>query len=360
MTAENQNNLAQINEELENYFRNTIIPQLYVDANLILRKFTPPAMKQFSLSMNDIGKFMGDIHDNFRYPSIIENIETAISSGEILEKEIQTTDCRWYQMNIIPYLIAKENRTNGVIITFVDITMRIKDLKEQEKLISDHETLLDTISHDIKTPLASLILAIELFKEASPEKPGEFQMLLGIVEKSILKMKNIIHELTDTRQLEHKYKAEEELLNFEHILEDVRLTMNDLIRQSGARIKSEINISQITFNRRKLRSVIYNLVNNGIKFKSPDRKPEIFIRTERDGDFIVLSIKDNGIGIDEDKLTQIFSKYFRIENKIEGSGIGLYLINEFVKNSGCKTEVDSQKGYGSTFKVFLKVQDAPE
>jgi two-component system phosphate regulon sensor histidine kinase PhoR len=127
--------------------------------------------------------------------------------------------------------------------------------------------------------------------------------------------------------------------------------------QSDARIRTEINISQITFSRRKLRSIIYNLVSNGIKFKSPDRKPEIFIRTEREGDFIVLSIKDNGIGIDEDKRDKIFSKYFRIENDIEGSGIGLYLINEIVKNSGGRIEVDSQKGYGSTFKVFLKAND---
>jgi two-component system phosphate regulon sensor histidine kinase PhoR len=150
------------------------------------------------------------------------------------------------------------------------------------------------------------------------------RVLLKIVENSILKMKNIIHELTDTRKLEYKYKAEEELLNIEHILEDVRLTMNDIIIESGAKIKSEINISQITFNRRKLRSVIYNLVNNGIKFKSPDRKPEIFIKTESDGNHIILSITDNGIGIEENMRDKIFSKYFRVENEIEGSGIGLY------------------------------------
>ena len=351
-------NLVEINDELENYFRNTIIPQLYIDANLILRKFTPPAMKQFSLSKGDIGKAIGDIKDNFRYPSIIENIEMVISSNEILEKEIQTTDLRWYQMNIIPYLEIKQNKTNGVIITFVEITMRIKDLKEQEKLISDHETLLDTISHDIKTPLTSLVLAIDLFKNVSPENPADFQVLLKIVENSILKMKNIIHELTDTRKQEYKYKAEEELLNIEHILEDVRLTMNDIIIESGAKIKSEINVSQITFNRRKLRSVIYNLVNNGIKFKSPDRKPEIFIKTESDGNHIILSITDNGIGIEENMRDKIFSKYFRVENEIEGSGIGLYLINEIVKNSGGKILVESQKGNGSTFKVFLKVQDS--
>ena len=171
MTDKNQQiqELIEHNDELENYFRNTIIPQLFVDGELKLQKFTPPAMKQFSLSASDVGRPIKEIRDNFRFPSIVDNIEQVIKSNEILEKEIQTTDMRWYQMNIIPYVKMRDNKTDGVIITFVEITMRIKDLKEQEKLIADHEILLDTISHDIKNPLTNLVMAIELFKDVSPD-----------------------------------------------------------------------------------------------------------------------------------------------------------------------------------------------
>lgn len=139
--------LIEPNDELENYFNKTIIPQLFVDANLILRKFTPPAMKQFRLEHTFIGKPMEEIQENFRYPTIIDNIKVVISTSKILEKEIQTTDLCWYQMNILPYKVFKEEKTNGVIITFVDITDRIRDLKEQQKLIAEHELLLDTIAH---------------------------------------------------------------------------------------------------------------------------------------------------------------------------------------------------------------------
>jgi two-component system phosphate regulon sensor histidine kinase PhoR len=346
--------LTELNDELENYFRNTIIPQLFIDDNLILQKFTPPAMKHFNLSLNDQGRSISDIKDNFRFPSIIENIQQVIDSNEILEKEIQTTDLRWYQMNIIPYVELKSNKTDGVIITFVEITMRIKDLKEQEKLISDHETLLDTISHDIKTPLTSLILSIDLFKNVSPEDPKQYELLLKTVESSIRKMQNIINELSNTRKDEHKYKAEEELLDFGNILEDVRLTLSDNIKESGAVIKTKINVSEITFSRRKLRSIIYNLVSNAIKFKSPDGKPEIFISTTRENDFIIISVKDKGKGIDATKHDAIFSKYFRMENAIEGSGIGLYLVKEIVNNSGGKILLESQPGKGSEFRVYLK------
>jgi two-component system, OmpR family, phosphate regulon sensor histidine kinase PhoR len=90
-------NLIEHNDELENYFRNTIIPQLFVDGELRLRKFTPPAMKQFSLSAGGIGQSIENIKDNFHFPSIVDNIEEVMKSNEIPEKEIQTTDRRWYQ-----------------------------------------------------------------------------------------------------------------------------------------------------------------------------------------------------------------------------------------------------------------------
>ena len=169
-------------------------------------------------------------------------------------------------------------------------------------------------------------------------------------------MQNIILELTDTRKQEHKYKAEEELLNFEHILEDVRLTLADNIKNSGAIIKNEVNVSEINFSRRKLRSIIYNLISNAIKFASQESKPEIFIKTFREKDFIIISVKDNGLGIDPAKKDAIFSKYFRMENAIEGSGIGLYLVKEIVNNAGGKIMVESQPGKGSEFKVYLRAE----
>lgn len=346
--------LIKLNDELENYFKNTIIPQLFVDRNLVLRKFTPPAMKQFSLKTTDVGKNIDDIKDNFRFPTIVENIEEVMNSNEILEKEIQTTDLRWYQMNIIPYVIMKSNKTNGVIITFIEITARIKDLVNQEMLIADHETLLDTISHDIKGPLTSLTLTINQLKKVSTDKSRAFLMFFGILEGSIKKMQAIITELTDVRKLKHKYKVEDELLDFENIMEDVRLTLAGTIMESGAVIRTNIKVSQILYSRRKLRSVVYNLVNNAIKFHSPHCAPEVTISTKKDKKYVVISVKDNGIGIEESKQKEVFSKYSRIGNTVEGSGVGLYLVKEIVTNSGGKILLKSELGKGSEFQVYLK------
>ena len=345
--------LIELNEELENYFKNTIIPQLFVDSDLVLRKFTPPAMKQFKLQPDDVGKPISEIKDNFRFPSIMEDITHVIAGQEIMEKEIQTTDYRWFQMNIIPYLVGETKKTNGVIITFVEITARIKDLKNYETLVADYETLLATISHDIKTPLTSLLLTINQLKKISEDKSKPYITLFGILENSIKKMQGIITELTDTNKLKNTFQGEEELLAFENILEDVRLTLAGTISESGARITSEINVSEILFSRRKLRSIVYNLVNNAIKFQPPGQRPEIAIKTESEGEFIIITVKDNGIGIDPAQQETIFAKYNRIDRSIEGTGVGLYLVNELATTSGGKVTLKSELAKGAEFQVYL-------
>lgn len=86
--------LIELKSELENYFRNTIIPQLFVDAQLVFRKFTPPAMKQFNLKAEHIDRPFAEVREYFRFPTILDNIQHIIDSNEILEKEILTTDRR--------------------------------------------------------------------------------------------------------------------------------------------------------------------------------------------------------------------------------------------------------------------------
>ena len=353
--------LIELNAELENYFRNTIIPQLFVDANLILRKFTPPAMKHFRLSSDHIGKPMEEIIDNIRYSTIIENIHEVIDTEQILEKEIQTTDLRWFQMNIIPYLVKKENRANGVIITFVDITDRMKVLKELEKLNASHETFIYSVSHDLKAPLSNIEGLVQILikksgelMETSGEENKEQKVVAAMLDQSVTTMKNIINELSEIAKIEGNYKEMVETMNFENIFKEVELTLKDKINESNAHIHVDIKEAEIEFSRKNLRSIIFNLLSNAIKYKSPGRIPEIHIKTENENGFVMISVKDNGLGISDEKKDLLFTPYTRIEKQVEGTGIGLYLIKKIVENAGGKIFFNSKLGEGSEFKIYLK------
>lgn len=361
MNSKNQqiSELTELNEELENYFYNTIIPQLFVDAQLRLRKFTPPAMKQFKLRDEFIGRPLAEVSENFRFPTFIENIQEVIQTGEILEKEIQTTDMHWYQMNIIPYKIRSRNITNGVIITFVDITPRIRDLKEQERMIAEHDLLLYTIAHDIKNPISTLGLTLELIKKLTEKQMERFPKLLNNLENSLTSMKKVVDGLIDTRLHRNRYQAAEEILDLQNIIEDVRLALAPQLGERHARIKLDLHDTQITFVRRKLRSAIYNLVSNAIKYTPMDRKPQINISSKTEDGHIIICVGDNGIGISQADQKSIFEKFERLQSDVEGTGVGLYLVNTIVTSAGGTISVESTPGKGSTFKIILKETAPP-
>lgn len=346
------NELIELNDELENYFRNTIIPQLFVDANLILRKFTPPAMKQFDLNKGSVGKPMADLTDNIRYSNIEEDVKEVIKSGEVLEKEIQTADLRWFQMNILPYVLIKTKETNGVIITFVDITERINDLKELETLNAAHETFIYAVSHDLKAPLANIEGLIQALR--GWEKDHEQITLKQMIDKSISAMRNVIDELAEITKIKAGVNANIENINFGSLLKEVQLVLRDQINSSKAIIKTDFKVEGIKFTRKNLRSIMYNLLSNAIKYKSSDRTPEILIKTRKEKGFVVFSIKDNSVGIAKKQQDFIFSEFTRIEKSLDGTGIGLYLLKKIVDNEGGKIVLDSKVGEGSEFKIYLK------
>jgi len=347
--------LLELNEELENYFRNTIIPQLFIDADLILRKFSPPANMHFKLTETDISKPIHEIPNLANLPGLVESILDVIANSQDLEKEIQTSDQRWFQMNILPYIIKKQNITNGVVITFIDITGRINDKRDIERINSEYETFIYAVSHDLRGPLTNMVLLIELIKYSFEENDREdFKNLLKNMERSARSMKTIISELTDITKTGMDLSTHSDTIDLEDILNDVKFTLKNQIYQSHAKITTNIQVPMLVFSKKKLRSILYNLFSNAIKFAAPDRTPEIFVKTEISGEYTLLSIKDNGVGIESEKQSEIFSKFTRLSPQIEGTGVGLFIVNQMVTNWGGKIEVDSKVGVGTTFNIYLK------
>lgn len=349
--------LIELNDELENYFRNTIIPQLFVDAKLILRKYTPPAMKQFEFSPDDIGRPFQDLVDNIRYSVIVDDVKEVIRSGEILEKEIQTNDLRWFQMNIIPYIVQKDNKPNGVIITFVDITERISNLKELEKLNASHETFIYSVSHDLKAPLANIEGLVAYWigvsgglSETDPDQKRTAQLL----QKSVHSMRNIIDELSEFSRVGGQDEERAAAVRLEDIIDDVKLILNEKIASEQVKIHLDITDGKIPISRKNLRSIIFNLLSNAIKYRSPHRNPEIHVESFKEDGHLQISVKDNGLGIAREKMDMLFRPYSRLEKRVEGTGIGLYLVKKIVESEGGSISVKSKEGEGTEFIVQFR------
>lgn len=198
MTKQSKKDIRQLKGldfDLANYFSNTIIPQLFIDSEMILRVFTPPAMTQFSLSYDDIGKHIYEVKDNLRYPDIPGRIEEIIRTGRVLEEEIQTTDGRWFQMNIVPYIEHELDKVNGVILTFVDITSRYTTIKELEKINAENQILKYALSHDLKQPISTIQLLTAAFRETFRSgNEAQFQVLISRLKNASNRLSTLVTE----------------------------------------------------------------------------------------------------------------------------------------------------------------------
>ena len=348
--------LRQLNFDLANYFSNTIIPQLFVDADLILRIFTPPAMKQFSLTYDHVGSNISDIKDNLRYPHVVEDIREVIDNGnKTLEKEVQTTDGSWFQMNIVPYIEHEEKVINGVIITFVDITKRLLTLRELEKLNSQYETLMYALAHDIRQPLSTITLIADGLLAAS-QKSGSIQLgkWSDTLRKSSKGLEALVQDFTSGKVDEEGESLEKMALNIKEICEDILAALQVEMKEKDINITTDIKVSEVSFPRNSLRSVVYNLIHNAVKFSDPKKVSEIRIGTEAVEGFVILCVQDNGLGIALEDQRRVFKKSSRLSEEIKGTGMGLYVVKKMIEENEGRIKLESKAGEGTIFKVFFK------
>lgn len=350
--------LRKLNFDLSNYFSNTIIPQLFVDADLILRIFTPPAMKQFSLTYDHVGKNISDIKDNLRYPHVVEDIQNIIdNTNKVLEKEVQTTDGRWFQMNIVPYIEHEKDVINGVIITFVDITKRLRALKELEKLNAQHENFKYALAHDIRQPISTITLIADGLLMAHKKNDSvQFEKWIKTLKESSKSLDSLVEDFASGEDEKRGESNDAVALNIEEICGDILTALKGEIKERKIKVITDLKITEINFPRNSLRSVFYNLINNAVKFSDPKKTSEIKIATEAVDDFVILCVRDNGLGIPLKHQRQIFEKSSRLSTNIPGTGMGLYVVKKMIEDNEGRIKIESKEQEGTTFKVFFKNQ----
>ena len=146
---------------------------------------------------------------------------------------------------------------------------------------------------------------------------------------------------------------EKSLIPIEDLLTEVKLTIEELIVRKNASIETDLQVPKVFCAKKELRSVLYNLVSNAVKYSSPDRQPKVIVSTYSQGNCTVISVKDNGLGIPRDKLESVFAKFERVHTHEEGTGIGMFTVKRIVENMGGRIDLISILGAGSEFLVFI-------
>ncbi len=226
---------------------------------------------------------------------------------------------------------------------------------ELERINNDLDSFIYSASHDLKAPIANLEgLTSILRKRLTDKLSDEDKKLFDLVKLSINKFNVTIKDLTEIAIIQKDASDQKELISFQEIFDDIKIDTQKLIKDSEATIHEYYDVPELWFARKNIRSICYNLFSNAIKYRDPKKNLIVNIQTYKNSGHIVLSISDNGLGIGAEYKEKMFSMFKRFHNHVEGSGVGLYIVKKIIDNHGGKIEVESEKGKGTTFKIYFK------
>ena len=142
------NELTEVNDDITNLFASTDIGTIFMDSRFLIRRFTPSMTRFFNLIPADVGRSITDIRSKVAYDDLHTDAEAVLATLQCKERELQAEDGKWFSMHILPYR-TRENRIDGVVATFVDLTER--KLAEQQMLGASllAESIIDTIRESL-------------------------------------------------------------------------------------------------------------------------------------------------------------------------------------------------------------------
>ena len=223
-----------------------------------------------------------------------------------------------------------------------------------QKANSELDRFVYSASHDLRAPLSSILGLVQIYRYANNEK--EKEEIIDNIHVRALKLDEFVREILDyARNTRMEVKPGSVDLNqiVGEVLENLRFVQGfDTIKMI---VEIPIN-STIETDPSRLKVVFNNLLSNAIKyqdFAKSNAFVKIICKTQQDRHCI--TVEDNGIGIREGYQSKIFSMFYRANDSVEGSGLGLYIVKETVERLGGNIEMTSEYAHGTTFKIFLPV-----
>jgi signal transduction histidine kinase len=261
-----------------------------------------------------------------------------------------------------------------LLVTHMDITQRKEAEAKLQLMIKENENLLKraienekikseffcNISHEFRTPLNIILGVVQLFESNRKylSDGSQSNNYIRILKQNCYRVLRLINNILEINKIDARY-SELNLKNHNIIglVEDIALSVTEFINNRGMSITFDTDMEEriIACDEYKIERIILNLLSNSIKYSKTDT--QIFVNITNEKDFVNITVRDTGIGIQRDKIHTIFDRFTQVDSsltrKCEGSGIGLSIVKSYVEMHGGEIWVESEYGLGTEFTIKL-------
>ena len=307
-------------------------------------------INQFALELlNSIDSDIKSLNEIIKDKSVIKKIEDAIKLNRFSKFDIKERNMD-IEINVIPIL---NNKNISALIKFEDVTdIRKVEIEKQDFFIN--------ASHELKTPLTSILGYSELLINMSAKDKNENKKtdFIKRINAEALRMKELVLNMLTLSRMEANWQ---ETIDEKIDLKDIILNVfeSNKIKSQKRNINIELDIESaiIIANKEKITEVVNNLVDNAIKYTDDGGEIKIILKNNKDK--AIFTVKDNGCGIENKYLNRIFERFFRVKNekylKVQGTGLGLTIVKNICAHYNADIYIESEKDKGTEVSVVFSL-----
>ena len=349
-----------LSDDLQNILYSTNIATIFLDASLNIRFFTPATQSVFAIVPGDVGRPLTDLPSLVPGSTLAGDTAAVLASEQAQERDVEAPNGAWYRRRIMPYR-TEDNRIEGVVITFTDITQRKQAASalEAAKLHAEQASLgksrfLAAASHDLRQPLQTLSLLQGLLAKATHGERA--RGLLVRVDDMLNAMSGMLDRLAGINAIETgAVGAKRVSFDMNRLLARMREEFTTQAQAKGLQLRVMPCSLQVFSDPDLLEQILRNLLSNALRYTA---RGKILLGCRRCGGGAVrVEVWDTGMGIPNAELHAIFEEYHQLDNaareRSRGLGLGLSIVNRLANLLDHPVHVRSAEGRGSVFAVEI-------
>lgn len=271
---------------------------------------------------------------------------------------IHFPEMKKYIFSSVRFMIPAIIFTVILLIVFI---YTIYTIFRQKKLTEIKNDFINNMTHEFKTPISTISLASQMLKDPSVAKSeAMFNHISGIIFDETKRLRFQVEKVLQMSMFDRKaatFKRKE--IDANMLVQDTVNTFRLKVEAAGGSIDSHLDAEDgiVYVDEMHFTNVIFNLMDNAVKYKSPDRDLKLNVTTKNESGKLVISIADNGIGIRRDDLKKIFDKFYRVHtgnrHDVKGFGLGLAYVYNVVK--ALNGSIHAESDYGKGTKFIIKI-----